>query len=247
MEDYYGWGLPINISTHGDKIDLLIRLFHVIMLVLFVGWLIYFVIALFKFRARPGHKASYKQGHYKTPTYVEVIVALVEAALLVGFSYPIIASYNNELPSTHEALEVRIVAEQFAWNVHYPGADGIFGRTSPEFMEDSTVGLDPNDPAGQDDYVTMNDLTIPVNKPVIAHLSSKDVIHSFFLPVMRVKQDTIPGQSIPVWFEATQTGNFEIACAQLCGNGHYRMRGFFNVVTQEEFEQWSEEILADEW
>lgn len=245
MNEYYGWGLPINISTHGDKIDLLIHTLHIIMLVLFVGWLIYFVAVLFRFRARPGHKATYKQDHYKAPTYIEVLVALIEGALLVGFSYPIISSYQNQLPSRSDAIEIRIVAEQFVWNIHYPGADGVFGKTDPSFMEDNPIGLDPDDPAGRDDIQTINQLHIPVDKPVIVHLSSKDVIHSFFLPVMRVKQDMIPGQTASVWFEATQTGNFEIACAQLCGIGHYRMKGFFIVETQEEFEAWLKETYLD--
>ena len=245
MNEYYGWGLPINISTHGDKIDQLIRVFHLLMLVLFVGWLIYFVIALIKFRARPGHTATYKQNHFKAPTYLELIIAIVEVVLLVGVSFPIINSYYNTLPQTGEAMEIRIVAEQFVWNIHYPGADGVFGRTSPEFMPDNPVGLDPDDPAGQDDIQVINQLHIPVHTPIIVHLSSKDVIHSFSLPVMRVKQDVVPGQTIPVWFEATQTGDFEIACAQLCGLGHYRMRGFFIVQTEDEFEAWLQENLPD--
>jgi len=238
-------GLPIDISTHGARIDQLINIFHVLMAVLFVGWLIYLVFVLFKFRARPGQKAAYKQRHVKATTYIEVVVALIEAALLVGFSYPIISSYSNELPDKHEAVEVRVIAEQFAWNIHYPGSDGVFGRTSPSFMEDNPIGLDPEDPAGLDDIQTINQLHIPVNRPVIARLTSKDVIHSFFIPVMRVKQDTVPGQSTSIWFEATQTGDFEIACSQLCGLGHYRMKGYFSVKTEAEYNAWLEETLAN--
>lgn len=243
MDHYYGWGLPINISTHGDRIDLLIYVFHVIMAILFVGWLIYFLTALVRFRARPGRPAVYASKHFTAPTYLEVVIALVEAALLVGFSYPIIRSYQNTPPQESEAVQIRIVAEQFAWNIHYPGPDGVFGRTSPAFMSENPVGIDPSDPAGQDDIQAINQLHIPVNQPVIAHLSSKDVIHSFSIPVMRVKQDVIPGQSISVWFEATQTGEFEIACAQLCGLGHYRMKGYFTVETEDEFKTWLREQM----
>jgi cytochrome c oxidase subunit II len=245
MDNYYGMGLPIDISTHGEKIDFLIRFFHVMMLVLFVGWLIYFCLALYRFRARPGHKATYKLNHFKTPTYIEVGVAVLEIGLLAGFSYPIMNSYHNELPQKGEALEVRVVAEQFAWNVHYPGPDGRFGRTDPSFMEDHIVGLDPDDPAGQDDIAVINQFHVPVNQPVIVHLSSKDVIHSFALPVARIKQDTVPGQTASVWFEATQTGEFEIACAQLCGLGHYRMKGFFVVETPEAFQAFLKESFED--
>ena len=239
MNQYYGWGLPIDISTHGHQIDLLIYIFHGLMAALFIGWFLFFIIALVRFRQRPGHKATYKLNHFKTPTYLEVAVAMAEAALLIGFSFPILHHYQNYMPPENQALNVRIVAEQFAWNIHYPGPDGIFGKTNPSLVSATNpIGLDSGDPNAQDDIRTVNQLHIPVNTPVIAHLSSKDVIHSFFLPVMRVKRDVIPGQEIPVWFEATQAGNFEIACAQLCGLGHYRMRGFFIVETKENFEKW---------
>lgn len=239
MDKLYGFGLPADISAHGGSIDRLIWTIHIFMALLFIGWLIFLVYTLIRFRARPGHKAEYKIHHFKAPTYLEIFVALFEAVLLVGFSFPVLQHVRNEMPVKEKSLEVRVVAEQFAWNVHYPGADGKFGPSKPELMGPANpIGLDRAAPNAADDIVSINQLRIPVNKPVIAYLSSKDVIHSFALPVMRVKQDTIPGQEIPVWFEAKQTGNFEIACAQLCGLGHYRMRGFFNVQTAEDFDKW---------
>jgi len=239
MDKYYGFGLPINISAHGGEIDKLIRIFHVFMLVLFVGWLIYFVIALVQFRAKKDSKALYHNKHYKLPTWIEVFVALFEAFLLVGFSFPIFHQFRFDMPKASESVVIRVVAEQFAWNIHYAGKDGQFGESMPKLIStENPIGLDQNDPAAKDDITTINQLNIPVNKPIIVQLSSKDVIHSFALPVMRVKQDTIPGQQIPVTFEAIDTGKFEIACAQLCGLGHYRMRGFFNVMTQSEFDKW---------
>jgi len=239
---YYGWGLPFNASVHGAEIDRLIYVIHIFMAVLFIGWFIFLIMALLRFRARPGHKAAYKLNHFKAPTYAEVGVALFEILLLVGFSFPVVSHVRNDFPPVAKSLEVRIVAEQFAWNIHYAGLDGIFGKTDIKLMGPTNpVGLDPEDPAGKDDIVTVNQLHIPVNKPVIARLSSKDVIHSFSLPVMRVKRDVIPGQVAPIWFEANKTGNFEIACAQLCGLGHYRMRGFFTVDTPEVFQKWLDE------
>lgn len=239
MPKYYGWGLPFNASAQGAGIDQLIFVIHIFMALLFVGWFIYLVLALTRFRARPGHKATYKTHHFKAPTYIEVGVAIFEAVLLVGFAFPFFHQYRNVLPAKDQALEIRVVAEQFAWNIHYPGPDGKFGRTDSKLMAVSNpVGLDTNDPNAQDDITTINQLHVPVGRPVIARLSSKDVIHSFGIPVMRVKQDVIPGQVVPVWFEAAKTGKFEIACAQLCGLGHYRMRGFFTVETPEEFETW---------
>ena len=105
--------------------------------------------------------------------------------------------------------------------------------------------LDRTDPAGKDDITTINQLNLPVNKPVIVHLSSKDVIHSFSLIQMRVKQDTIPGESIPLCFTPTMTGDWEINCSQLCGLGHYRMRGFYSIKTQEAYDAWLKEQAAE--
>lgn len=244
MPQYYGWGLPIDISTHGAEIDRIICVIHVGMALLFVGWLSYLVFALVRFRRRSGHQSSaYKPPHFKLPTYVEVAVAVTEAVLLLGFSFPVVYKISKVFPPEKESLRVRVVAEQFAWNVHYPGEDGVFGKTDIHLISPvNPVGLDAADAAAKDDVVTINQLHIPVNKAVIADLASKDVIHSFALPVMRVKRDVIPGQKASVWFQAKQTGNFEIACAQLCGLGHYRMRGFFIVETQEQFDAWLKQM-----
>ena len=245
MPKYYGWWLPIDISTNGWEIDRLILILHVIMAILFVGWLSFIIYALFRFRAKSGHKAEYHTKHFKLPTYVEVGVALTEAVLLCAFSFPIWGQSRIEFPARENSLVVRVVAEQFAWNVHYPGKDGVFGKSDPKLMNaGNPLGLDADDPMGKDDIATINQLHIPVDKPVIVDLMSKDVIHSFFLPVMRVKQDAVPGQKIPLWFQAKQTGEFEIACAQLCGLGHYRMRGFFTVDTPEKFDAWMTEQVA---
>ena len=244
MPKYYGWGLPFDASVHGHAIDQLIYIIHGFMALLFVGWLIFFLTALFKFRARPGHKAEYHPPHSKVSTFIEVGVVIFEVVILLGFSFPVFNAYRDNLPSKENALEVRVVAEQFAWNIHYPGADKNFGKTKPQLMGPSNpLGLDPEDPAGKDDVVAINQLHIPVNKPILVHLTSKDVIHSFSLPVMRVKQDAVPGHEVGVWFEGAKTGKFEIACAQLCGLGHYRMRGFFFIETAEQFDTWFQGLV----
>ncbi len=245
MQKYYGWGMPVDISTHGAQIDRLIYLVHIFMAVLFVGWFLFLMFSIFRFRERPGHKATYKINPFKTPTVLEIGVALFEVLLLCAFAFPVWHQVKDEFPSADKALQIRVVAEQFAWNIHYPGKDGIFGKTDPKLMNPSNpMGLDPNDPAGRDDVTTLNQLHIPVHTPVIAHLSSKDVIHCFALTVMRVKQDVVPGQSVPIWFEAKDTGDFEISCAQLCGLGHYRMRGYFVVDSKEKFDGWMAEQIV---
>ena len=247
-------GLPEEASAHALQLDNLTALVHWFMAVLFVGWGIFFVYTLIRFRKGRNPVASYEgaKGHFST--YGEAGVVLVEVILLVAFAVPIWATRVNSLPDEAEAVKVRVVAEQFAWNVHYPGPDGVFGRTDPKMIQVgmNPLGLDRSDPAAQDDVVTLNQLHLPVNRKVLIHLTSKDVIHSFFLPQMRVKQDAIPGMSIPIWFEpnkvtpaenslpncATTQTCWEIACAQLCGLGHYRMRGEIHVDKKADFESW---------
>ena len=243
----YGWWLPPDISTHGVGVDQLINVLHWFMGILFVGWGIFFIYCLVRFRQRQGHKADYQLPTAKASKYAEIGVATFEAFLLIGLSMPLWASVKNDFPADSDnPLHVRVVAEQFAWNFHYPGQDGEFGRTAPELMAaDNLIGLDRTDPAASDDVVTNNVFHMVVNRPVIADLTSKDVIHSFFIPVMRVKQDVIPGMSIPVWFEATRTGHFQVACAQLCGNNHYTMKADLFVDTPEEFEEWLADMASD--
>src|SRR5262245_32584105 len=117
---YYGWGLPIDISTHGWEIDRLIIIFHWIMGILFFGWLFFLIYTLFRFRSRPGHKAEHHIKHFKLPTVLEVTVAILEVVLLTAFSFPIWYHYRQGPPDPNKALHVKVVAEQFAWNVHYP-------------------------------------------------------------------------------------------------------------------------------
>ncbi len=233
-------GLPPLASAQGGEIDLIIFLMHVLMLVLLVGWGVFFIYVLFRFRAKRNPKANYTgvTNHYST--YIEGAVALIEALLLIGFSIPFWAKNVSALPTDRNPIEIRLVAEQFAWDFHYPGADGIFGKTDIKFIDKQSnpLGLDKADPASKDDIVSINQLYLPVNRQAVIHVSSKDVIHSFALNVMRVKQDAIPGMSIPVWFTPTQTGHSEIACAQLCGLGHYRMKGDLYVVTNTEYDTW---------
>jgi len=245
MENHFGWWLPLNISTHGAGIDQLINVLHVFMVALFVGWGLFFAYCLIRFRARSGHKPETQVKHFKVPMFLEIGILLFEIFLLLFLSSPIWYDVKTAFPDEKDALVVRVVAEQFAWNIHYPGKDGKFGPTKPELMDGTNpIGLDRTHPEGVDDLFTINNFHVPVDKPVIVHLSAKDVIHSFAIPVMRVKQDAIPGQSIPIWFQANQVGEYEIACAQLCGIGHYRMRGQFFVDTPEAYNKFIAEETA---
>jgi cytochrome c oxidase subunit 2 len=235
-------GLPVEASTHAGEIDQMIALVHWLMLVLFVGWGLYFIFVLFRFRKSANPKASYSGAKGKISKGTEVAVALIEVLLLVFYAIPAWAKRVKAFPAENEAVVVRVVGEQFAWNVHYPGPDGKFGRTDISLVSaDNPLGLDRKDPNAKDDITTVNQLNLPVDRPVLVHLSTKDVIHSFGLFEMRVKQDAIPGMQIPVWFIPNRVGDYEIACSQLCGLGHYRMRGFLTIQTAADYQKWFDE------
>lgn len=232
-------GLPVQASTHAGEIDHMISLVHWLMLVLFVGWGIFFVYALFRFRRGANPRASYDGAKGKISKGIEVAIVVIEMVLLAFYAIPAWARRVSEFPPESQATVVRVVAEQFAWNVHYPGPDGKFGRTDVNLVTaDNPLGLDRSDPAAKDDITTINQLNLPIDRPVLVHLSSKDVIHSFGLYEMRVKQDAIPGMSIPVWFIPNRAGEYEITCSQLCGLGHFRMRGFVTIQSASDYEKW---------
>ena len=252
--------MPISAAEHGASLDRMSALVHWLMAILFVGWGLYFIFVLFRFRRGRNPKADPVGAKSKMSTYAEVGVALVEVIILVGFAIPAWAAWVTPHEDSEEALQVRVVAEQFAWNVHYAGPDGIFGRSAPELVDTQSnpLGLDPDDPYGDDDITTINQLHLPVNRAVTVRLSSKDVIHSFFLPTMRVKQDAIPGMEVPVHFKPIQSTPaesafpacaaektcWEIACAQLCGLSHYSMKGYVTVHQPGGFEAWLAEQSA---
>jgi cytochrome c oxidase subunit 2 len=236
----YGWWLPPDVSVHGHEIDFTINMLHWFMLVLFIGWSVFIVYCLIRFRQRPGHVAIYEPIRPTIYRWLIGGVAVAEAVLLIGIDGPAWARLKTEYPRENPLI-IRVVAEQFKWLFHYPGRDGKFGRTAPEFYsDDNPAGLDDEDEAGWDD-ITVRGLHFPVGRPVIARLTAKDVIHSFKIPVMRVTQDVIPGMEIPVWFEAKTTGKFQLGCAQLCGLGHSEMKAELIIETPEDFQKWLDE------
>jgi len=248
-------GLPsVSASTQGPQIDNIISIVHWLMLVLFVGWGAYFIFTLIKFRASKNPKADYKgvRNHYSS--YIEGLVAVIEVALLFGFAFPIWASRVNDVPKGNEVVQIRVIGQQYLWNFHYPGPDGVFGKTSVNLVDEAEnpIGLDRDDSFAKDD-VYVPQMHIPVNTPINVSLSTKDVIHNFKLPELRVSQDAIPGMQVPIYFKATMTSEeflaklegtaregmgYEIACAQLCGNSHYRMKGYMTVHKEEDYNNW---------
>jgi cytochrome c oxidase subunit II len=159
--------------------------------------------------------------------------------LLIGLAVPLWAKFADDFPPESEATSVRIVASQFQWQGVYPGRDGQFGDQAFSLVNTTNqFGWDYSDPRTHDNFFSpMNVITVPEGKPVIAHITSKDVIHSFKVNPLRITQDAIPGMSIPIWFKPTTNGVFLITCAQLCGNSHYFMKGEFHVVKKEKWEE----------
>ncbi len=223
---HYSFGSwPPDLSTHGWKLQELYDLIFIITGLTFLlteGLLILF---LFQYRARPGHKAVYTHGNM----YMEVAWTLIPVVVFVtlGISNAELwARLKDRNLFPKDTFDVQVTARQFEWKIQYPGPDGRFGTD--------------DDP----DYI-INELYVPYDKPVRVRLTSEDVLHSFFLPELRVKQDAVPGMMSEIWFEATRPANTEIACAELCGLGHYRMKGEVKIRSLEEVEAWIEEELSD--
>ena len=243
MNDWFAshiLGLPERAATGAKFVDDLMVYVHYLMVALFIGWSIYFLYVLWRFNARRNAAADHVGSTSKIPKYTEIAVVLAEAVLLIGVAIPIWAKSVDNFPKPENSTVIQIMAQQFAWNARYPGADGKFGQQNMKLIADNNVfGVDPADPAGKDDVQVFNEIHVPVNKPVLIYLSSKDVIHSIKLVAMRVTQDAIPGLRIPFTFTPTKEGRFQIECAQLCGNGHAAMAGGFIVVqSQKEFDAW---------
>jgi cytochrome c oxidase subunit 2 len=233
-------GLPEVASAHGNKVNDFIVYVHWLMFVLFVGWLIYFAFTLFKFNAKRTPKANYHGVQHHGSSYIEVAVVLVEAGLLIFLAIPLWGEVMGKFPKESESTEIQIVGQQFAWNARYAGLDGKFGAQDMKFVaENNMFGVDPADTNGKDDIQVLNEIHVPVDKPVICYISSKDVIHSFRIVSMRATQDAIPGMRIPMWFKPVKTGTNQIYCAQLCGAGHAAMAGGRLIVdTKADYDTW---------
>ncbi len=232
--------LPPLASEHGEGIDRMIRyLLVTVGALLVVGHL---VLGYFIWRFSREEPVSFRlaspQAERRWSMIPIVLMTLVAEGGVFTLGLPVWAKYYASAPPA-DAIAVEVTAEQFAWNIRYPGEDGVFGRTDPRLITlDNPLGLDKNDPAAKDDRVLLGTITLPVRRPARIRLRSKDTIHSFFLPYQRVKQDAVPGMTIEIWFVPTEVGTYEIACAELCGFGHYQMRGVLRVLPPQEFEKW---------
>ncbi len=241
------WWWPAAASLSGPAIDSQFHYTLIAMGVVFVAAQAGLGLFAWKYRERAGTKAEYSHG----TTKLEVIWTTLTAVLFFG---PAIAGSHlwaaeRFAPASENAVKVEVTGLQFAWYFRYPGKDGQYGRTKPELIDasaggEAAVGLDSTDPASKDDFVT-GTMYLPVNREVDLTLRAQDVIHSFFVPSMRFKQDAVPGLAIHMHFTPDKIGDYEIACAELCGLGHYKMHGMLKVVSQQDFDAWTAQRLAE--
>ncbi len=213
--------LPEDVSTYGREIDSLFYLIYYITAVAFILVTVLMVLFLIIYRDTGDRRATYSHGN----TTLEIIWTIIPAAILIVLSFMSVNTWAKVKRHAPESdFEIAVAAKQFNWEVSYAGADAKLGT--------------------DDDVKFDNDIHVPVNKPIRVQLSSKDVIHSFFLPNLRLKQDAVPGRTILVWFEAIKPGKYELPCAELCGFGHSGMKGWLYVHTPEDYKKWADENLA---
>ncbi len=233
------WWMPRLASLHGLDIDRVFMVTLVITGVLFI--LLQGILAYLAYRY--GENRGDRARYWIRPS-LEKKFAIVAGIIIFGVDVTIFALGESNWfrawgPSPEGTRVVEVMGEQFVWNFRYPGPDGAFGKTDARLISSTNpFGIDKQDPPAADDIVSVNQLHLPEDKPVRLRIRSHDVIHSFFLPHQRVKQDAVPGMVIELWFVPDQAGEYEIACSQLCGLGHYRMRAFLTVEPQEAFDKW---------
>jgi cytochrome c oxidase subunit 2 len=225
-----GIGLPRDVSVEGHRIDWLIKMTMGFVTILFVVMCVWMVWACLKHNE--GHTAEYDHGDARhqirfAAGLSALIFFVVDGNLWFNSTMDVNQVFWNfdGAEAKPDALRIEVNAHQWAWDARYAGADGKFNS--------------------KDDIVTLNDIRVPVNTPVIIELASADVIHSFYLPNLRIKQDAMPGMINRMWFEAKETGEFDIGCAQHCGTNHYKMKGKLTVLSKEDYAKWAAEMSAD--
>ena len=234
------FGIPELASEHGELVDHMLGLVHWFMLLLFIGWSIFLCIVFYRFNQKRNPKGDYHGVRGHASTHIEIGVVIVEAILLLGFAFPLWAKQSVDYPTSPDTVKLRALGEKFLWNFQYAGNDHMLGAMSVKHINPSTgnpTGKDPRDPNSKDGVVSPS-LKLPVNRPVIIDVRSKDVIHNLALVPMRAAQDATPGIHAHMWFKPVKTGTWDIICGQLCGPGHAQMKAVLEVVDQKEFDEW---------
>jgi cytochrome c oxidase subunit 2 len=231
------WWFPPAITDLGHEIDSQFMRTLLITGIVFVAAQFGLAIAIYRFRDH-GQKATYFEGN----NTMEIVWTLATVVLFVGLGLYARNAWAQVhfIGASPGAIQIEVTAQQFAWNFRYAGPDGKFGRTKPELVSASTgnpVGLDSTDPAAKDDIVSPV-AAVPAGHEVELILRSQDVTHSFYVRELRLKQDAVPGMEIHIHFTANLPGDYELACAELCGLGHYRMHSMVTVMSEADYEKW---------
>jgi len=233
-------------SRHGAGIDAMMNFLLTTTGAMFVIGHVVLATLIFQgaLRGRVALRMASSRTERRLALGLGLLMAFAAEGGVLAIGIPVFKEYFGDIPE--DAVVIEVTAQQFAWNVRYRGPDGTFARTDPGLISiDNPIGIDASDPAAADDRLFINQLTVPVGRPVHLVLKSRDVIHSFFLPAHRVKQDAVPGMTIDIWFFPTREGSFEIPCTELCGLGHYRMEGLLRVVSESEYQQFVAPAVAD--
>ncbi|TDJ70870.1 MAG: cytochrome c oxidase subunit II [Planctomycetota bacterium] len=226
MPDGYSWWWPEYTSTFGGDIDFLFTFISWLILVFFVGTMGALIMFVFKYSKKREGKAVFSHGNHK----LEMIWTGIPAALLLIIAFMQMTTWADIKfagATAGKQLFAEVFASQFDWRFRYPGIDGRFGTA--------------------DDIESVYEFVVPVDEDIVFNLRSHDVLHSFFVPVLRLKQDAVPGMTIPVWFNSMEEGTFDLICAELCGWGHYKMAGRITVVSRAEFDQWIVDKTAEKY
>ena len=227
--------LPPVATTTGPQIDSQFHVTYIAMGIVFVAAQVALGLFAWKYRDRGKEHAYYSHGNIRLEAVWTVLTAILFIGLnLMGEHIWAQARFQGPAPGSEQ---VEITGMQFQWYFRYPGPDGQYGRTRPDLEDPSTgnaLGIDPDDAAAKDDIVTST-LVLPVDRELDVSLKTLDVIHDFFVPEFRFKQDAVPGLLIRMHFTPNRVGDYEIDCAELCGSGHYKMRAGVKVVSQDDY------------
>jgi cytochrome c oxidase subunit 2 len=230
------WWLPPLASNWGS-LDTMLVITLIVTGVAFVGVNVALAYFVFRYRHREGSQAVFQPEHHKLERTLIILTTIGIVVLLA----PGLFVYSEFIHAPSDAMVVDVVGQQWTWGYRYAGSDGVLGRTDPRRIGPQNLfGIDPEDPAGQDDVLVYpgGALHLPLGRPILLELRAKDVLHSFYVPQFRIKMDTVPGLVTHLWFIPTKTGTFEVLCAELCGIGHFNMKSAVVVESEQEFENW---------
>jgi cytochrome c oxidase subunit II len=241
------WWMPAGASAAAAGIDRQFAITYALMGIVFIAAQLALGLFVWKYRDKQALKSHYSHGD----TGLELTWTVLTAILFIGLNLAGAKAWSEQrfTPASADAVRVEVTGVQFAWYFRYPGPDGKFAKVNPAEIDasagnEAAIGVDTTDPAAADDVVT-GTMVVPVDREVEVLLRAQDVIHSFYVPSMRFKQDAVPGLVIPMHFRPTKVGDYEFACAELCGLGHYKMHGMLKVVSQQDYEKWIAERVKE--